>query len=136
MYDSGKIIVGIIIFLVLVTSPLWYNLGKASTPPKLEVGTQEKKCVESTAFMKASHMKLLQDWRDWVVRDGKRMYDSPTLGKKVDMSLQNTCMKCHTTKEKFCDRCHTYVDAAPKCWDCHIPPKEQQAPKQALRSSN
>ena len=25
MYDAGKIIVGLVIFLVLVTSPLWYN---------------------------------------------------------------------------------------------------------------
>jgi hypothetical protein len=135
MYNSGKIIIGIIIFLVLITFPIWYNLGSPSQPPKLEIGTQEKQCVESTAFMKSSHMKLLEQWRDAVVRDGNRIYTN-TSGKKYEMSLQNTCTKCHSSKEKFCDRCHNYVDAAPKCWDCHIAPKEQQAQQQAQRSSN
>ncbi|MBI5572173.1 MAG: sulfate reduction electron transfer complex DsrMKJOP subunit DsrJ [Desulfomonile tiedjei] len=137
MYNSGKIIIGIIIFLVLATFPFWFNRGVAQAPPKLEVGTQEKQCVESTPFMKANHMKLLVDWRDYVVRDGKREYTSTT-GKKFDMSLQNTCMKCHTQKTKFCDRCHDYVEVAPTCWDCHIAPVEpgQAQQAKALRSSN
>jgi hypothetical protein len=124
MYNAGKIIVGIIIFLGLFTLPFWYNIGKTATPPKLEVGTNEKQCVESTAFMKASHMKLLDEWRDEVVRNGKRTYVSKLNGKTYDMSLQNTCTKCHAKKEQFCDRCHTFVDATPKCWDCHIPPEQ------------
>ena len=89
--------------------PFWYNMGKASVAPKLEVGTTEKACVESTPYMKASHMQLLNDWRDEVVREGNRMYVSST-GKKFDMSLQNTCTKCHAKKTEFCDRCHNYVD--------------------------
>jgi cytochrome c oxidase subunit 2 len=39
------------------------------------------------------------------------------------MSLQNTCMHCHSNKQKFCDECHTYVAVKPYCWDCHIAPK-------------
>jgi hypothetical protein len=136
MYDSGKIIAGIIIFLVLITSPIWYNLGSAGAPPKLEVGTKEKQCVESTDFMKSSHMQLLDMWRDEVVRKGNRIYKSKLTGKPVEMSLENTCMKCHTSKAKFCDRCHNYVEAAPQCWDCHNAPKEDQPQKQALRSGN
>jgi hypothetical protein len=129
MYNAGKIIVGIIIFLVLVSIPFWYNCGKTSTPPKLEVGTTEKECVESIPFMKASHMKLLEQWRDDVVRDGKRIYVNAA-GKQYQMSLQNTCTKCHAKKSEFCDRCHNYVEVSPKCWDCHIAPKENPGPKE------
>lgn len=129
MYNAGKIIVGIIIFLVLVSVPFWYNRGKTSTPPKLEVGTTEKACVESTPYMKASHMKLLDQWRNDVVREGKRIYISST-GKQYQMSLQNTCTKCHAKKSEFCDRCHNYVEVSPKCWDCHIAPKENLGAKE------
>ena len=129
MYNAGKIIIGIIIFLVLVSVPFWYNCGKTATPPKLEVGTTEKECVESTPYMKASHMKLLDSWRDDVVREGKRVYTSST-GKQYQMSLQNTCVKCHAKKTEFCDRCHNYVEVSPKCWDCHIAPKENSGPKE------
>jgi hypothetical protein len=139
MYNAGKIVIGLIIFLALILSPLLFNVGKTATPPKLEVGTKEKECVESIAYMKSSHMQLLNTWRDEVVRSGKREYVSTT-GKKYEMSLQNTCTKCHAKKEQFCDRCHTYVDASPKCWDCHIAPQpeKQAAPqeKQARRSDN
>ena len=39
MYDGGKIITGIILFLVLFTVPVWYNLasGKADQVPELEI---------------------------------------------------------------------------------------------------
>ena len=37
MYNSSKIIIGIIIFLGLITYPFWRNVGKAATPPKLEL---------------------------------------------------------------------------------------------------
>ena len=46
-------------------------------------------------------------------------------GKQYTMSLINTCMKCHTSKAKFCDRCHNYMAVTPDCWDCHIAPKEK-----------
>ena len=131
MYNAGKIIIGIIIFLCVFSAPFWYNFGKVSTPPKIELGTQEKQCVESKAFMQSSHMVLLDQWRDEVMREGKRVYTSST-GKQYQMSLQNTCTKCHTSKEKFCDRCHNYLNVAPNCWDCHLAPKEQKL--QAARS--
>ena len=129
MYNAGKIIVGIIIFLVLVSVPFWYNRGKTAAPPTLVVGTTEKQCVESTPYMKASHMKLLDEWRNDVVREGKRIYVSST-GKEYQMSLQNTCTKCHAKKSEFCDRCHNYVEVSPKCWDCHIAPKENSGAKE------
>ena len=82
-------------------------------------------CVADTAYMRTSHMTLLNYWRDEVVRDGDRIYMSAS-GKAFNMSLSNTCFECHTSKVKFCDQCHTYLAVDPFCWDCHIVPKEKK----------
>jgi hypothetical protein len=124
MYNAGKIIIGILIFLGLFSFPIWYGAVKSGPPPKLELPKKEKKCVRTTAFMQAYHMELLNDWRDEVVREGRRIYVAPD-GKQYTISLVSTCMKCHTSKAKFCDRCHNYTAVPPKCWDCHIAPKEK-----------
>ncbi len=129
MYDSGKIIAGIVIFLLFVTFPFYYNMGKAVAKPDPSVDTpvikqmEKKQCIESKQAMKTLHMQLLNDWRDAVVRDGQRLYVA-TDGKSYNMSLQNTCMHCHSNKKKFCDECHNYMAVKPYCWDCHIQPKE------------
>lgn len=130
MYDAGKIGAGLIIFTLLVTFPFHYHniVGSVVKPdPKLdtpEIQKMEKKqCVEPKEFMKTEHMKLLSDWRESVVREGKRIYVGVG-GKEFDMSLQNTCMKCHSNKKKFCDECHNYVAVKPYCWNCHIEPRE------------
>ena len=34
------------------------------------------------------------------------------------------CVKCHSNKERFCDRCHDYAGVKPTCWNCHIVPGE------------
>jgi len=132
MYDGWKIIIGLIIFVGIATFPFLYDVGKASIPPpdpKIDTPEiqkmTEKKCVESKSFMKAEHMVMINDWRDSVVRDGNRLYTS-TDGQQYAMSLQNTCMKCHSNKTKFCDECHNYVGVKPYCWDCHIAPKEEK----------
>ncbi|MGD8441140.1 MAG: sulfate reduction electron transfer complex DsrMKJOP subunit DsrJ [Holophagae bacterium] len=127
MYDAGKIIVGIVVFVVLATSPLWFNALTAETPeaPELQLPTNgSTACVESTEYMRAEHMDLLNQWRDTVVRSGQRDYVSTTTGKVYDMSLSRTCMNCHSSKTKFCDACHTYMAVSPYCWDCHVEPKE------------
>jgi cytochrome c len=129
LYDAGKIIAGIVIFLILITFPLWYGKGKAVAPPDLELNTPaiqqlaDKRCVEDTAFMRANHMKLLATWRDDVVRDGKRFYTASD-GRIVEMSLTGSCLKCHSNKDRFCDRCHDYAGVKPTCWNCHIVPGE------------
>lgn len=124
MYDGGKIIAGLIIFLGIVTFPIWINLGEAAEPPDPIIITDAKECVADTAYMRASHMALLNEWRDQVVREGKRVYVSAS-GKEYPMSLSNGCMDCHSNKEDFCDRCHAYLNVSPYCWDCHIQPKEK-----------
>jgi len=130
MYDAGKIIVGIIVFVTLITFPFWYNRGKAAPSPKPKLLTREKECVEPTPYMKTSHMRLLNEWRNSVVREGNRLYISSN-GKKYSMNLANTslsdsCMGCHSKKAEFCDQCHNYVGVKPYCWDCHIEPKEKR----------
>ena len=128
MYDGGKILTGLIIGIALFTLPFWFNLGKAAKIPEPKLTPKAEKakfCVETKEYMQAEHMALLDKWRDWVVRDGNRIYVG-LHGKKYDMSLQNTCMDCHSNKKKFCDECHNYADVIPYCWECHLEPKEEE----------
>ncbi|MBM3325380.1 MAG: hypothetical protein FJY65_00135 [Calditrichaeota bacterium] len=129
MNDRGKIVAGLIIFLVLITTPIWMNLvaeGDAEGP-EIEILTKDvpgqDKCVKSKTEMAAQHMDLLNTWRDEVVRSKARVYQTAD-GRYYAKSLTHTCLKCHSNKDKFCDRCHIYVGVNPYCWDCHNEPKE------------
>lgn len=124
MHNGGKIITGLVIFLVILLLPIWGNAfsGKHGKPePKLV--TKEKQCVLPKELMRETHMELLNSWRDQVVRQGTRSYQA-TGGRTVTMSLSGTCMSCHPNKKDFCDSCHNYLAVAPYCWDCHVAPKE------------
>ncbi len=129
MNDKGKIAVGLIIFVAIVTFPFWYNHGRAVATPEPVLTPEAKaaqKCVRPIEFMKAEHMQLLDVWRDTVVRDGRRVYKNEE-GKEFNMSLSLTCLECHSNKAEFCDKCHNYASADPYCWDCHIEnPKEKK----------
>lgn len=123
LYNGGKIITGLVIFLGIFLAPFAYNAGKAAySQPKLKMPENEKECIESKEFMRTKHMQLLDQWRDWALRDGQRVYVN-SKGKEFEMSLQKTCMKCHTNKAKFCDKCHNDAAVSPYCWDCHIQPE-------------
>lgn len=134
IYNGEKIIPGLIIFLGLITLPLWYNMGKAAPAPEPKLDTPviqsmtEKQCVLPKGEMRTGHMQLLNEWRTEVVRNGKRVYVSST-GKEFNMSLQNECIRCHSNKAQFCDSCHNYAglpaSTTPYCWTCHIAPKEK-----------
>jgi hypothetical protein len=126
MYDFGKIITGLILGLGLLLFPVYYNAGKAAKAPDpvlTDKAKAAKQCIEPKAFMKTEHMKMLDKWRQEVVRDAERYYKNAG-GKTYYKSLQVTCMDCHSNKSKFCDQCHNYMGVAPFCWDCHIAPKE------------
>ncbi len=129
MNDKNKIVIGLIIFVVILTFPFWYNMGKAAPVPEPKLTDKAKaakECIESKEFMKSEHMQILDVWRDTVVRDTDRIYVSSS-GKEFDMSLSNTCLDCHSNKEEFCDKCHDYASADPYCWDCHVDnPKEKK----------
>ncbi len=158
MYDGGKIIAGLIIGLGLLLSPFIYNAGRAAKAPEPELtakAKEAKECVESTAYMRAWHMQLLDEWRHTAVRDGDRYYRprKKARGMRLDQrlldqwrhivsdgerryipkkdkvyykSLQVTCLDCHSNKSKFCDQCHNYMGVTPYCWDCHIEPEENK----------
>ncbi len=121
MYNTKWIITAAVVVLVLFTAPFWLS-SKGYKRPELLLPPNEKECVESTAFMRAEHMQLLNEWRDQALRFENRVYVAAN-GKKWEISLQNTCMKCHTNKEKFCDTCHNSNSVYPYCWTCHIEPK-------------
>ena len=77
MYDGKYIIPGLIVFVALTTFPIWKNMGNAGTAPNPEKPKGVTKCVESAQYMRTSHMKVLDDWRDESLRDGDRVSDFP-----------------------------------------------------------
>ena len=124
MYNKNAVIAGIVAFLVICSSPFWCGFSSDSYK-KPEIVTQKdknKECVEDVAFMRAEHMQLLNEWRDQALRNGSRVYVNAK-GKKFDISLQNTRLKCHNNYEEFCDKCHKTNNVEPYCWTCHILPK-------------
>ena len=127
IYDKGKIFLGLAIFLALVASPFWYNpvFGNGAAVPQPKPPAKEKgACVLPKAEMRSSHMQVIYDWRETVVRGGGRSVRLAD-GREMKMSLSNTCLGCHDNKKEFCDTCHGYLAVRPFCWDCHFDPKEQ-----------
>ena len=124
MYNKGTIIAGLAIFVLFVTFPIWYNGLDAGPLPKPELPPGgEKLCVAPASEMRDTHMQLLNEWRDDVLRNSDRV--SVTVdGKEYRKGLQTACMQCHSNKEKFCDSCHEYAAVQPTCWDCHLTPDE------------
>ena len=123
MYDGAKIVSGLAVFVLVCAFPLWYSAAKggAGDLPELTLPEGGGGCVESTEHMRASHMELLNHWRDQVVRHGERRYRGPD-GVEHEMSLSKTCLGCHTSKAEFCDRCHDAVNLVPDCFECHFYP--------------
>lgn len=127
MYDKGKIIPMLIIFIVLVAFPFLYNktIGKTSAKLKVSLDTpvikkmSKKQCIKPTNVMRNEHMKILDEWRKSVIRNGEREYGIID-GVKYEKSLEKTCIHCHSNKKDFCDKCHNYVNVKPYCWNCHI----------------
>ena len=131
MYNGGKIIAGLIIFVALLTFPFYINQGKSieKAEPSLDTPVinqlEKKECIRPKGEMKAGHMKILNQWRDEVVRDADRELINVG-GRVFEKSLQNGCLQCHSNKKKFCDECHSYAGVDPYCWDCHFVREEGQ----------
>ncbi|MBU0515140.1 MAG: sulfate reduction electron transfer complex DsrMKJOP subunit DsrJ [Proteobacteria bacterium] len=132
MYDAKVVIPALLVFLAVAAFPFWFaggNPAKMKDPEKPKAKLVQKvradkkvACIEATAWMRANHMQLLNDWRNLVVRSSKRIYVASD-GASYLMSLSNNCLRCHTSKKDFCDRCHNYAGVAPFCWNCHVEPK-------------
>ncbi|MDR2056250.1 MAG: sulfate reduction electron transfer complex DsrMKJOP subunit DsrJ [Desulfovibrio sp.] len=126
MYNAKAVITGIIVFAVLCTAPFWAGMtGKDYKNTGIVLPADEKNCIEKAEFMRAEHMRLLNEWRDEALREENRAYVASD-GKKWNISLQNTCLKCHSNHKEFCDRCHTANSVYPYCWTCHILPGESK----------
>jgi len=120
--DRPYIVTGLIVFIVFVTTPIWHGLAArnaAFSAPEIKLPKTEKQCVAPASYMRASHMQLLDIWREDVVDGQKRQYVAYN-SKVYDKSLTRTCLGCHGSRKEFCDRCHNYNGvAALNCWDCH-----------------
>lgn len=126
MRDRPQIFMGLLLFVGLFTFPVWHGQAAKTSPtaPDVKLPAVEKQCVAPLSYMRNSHMQLLIDWREQVVRSGQRQFTAFN-GKVYDKSLTRTCLaQCHTNKAEFCDRCHSYAGVSgPYCWDCHNDPR-------------
>jgi hypothetical protein len=121
MYDRGSILTGLAVLVVAGTLPFWWSAtsGAQAPPPEIPLPQDHDACVADTQYMRDAHMELLDEWRDTVVRTGERTWTAPD-GTAHEMSLSNTCLSCHGSREDFCSKCHDYVGVAPDCWNCHL----------------
>ena len=80
MYNAKAVILGILVFAVLFSTPFWANFGgtKDYKRPAIVLPQNEKECVEPVEFMRAEHMYLLNEWRDQALRYENRTYVSST----------------------------------------------------------
>ncbi|MHC4672929.1 MAG: sulfate reduction electron transfer complex DsrMKJOP subunit DsrJ [Planctomycetota bacterium] len=120
MLNNNLEVIVLVIVVLIVLFPFAYSvIGSAFTPdnqnsqPFIEKPDEKyKECVRDTEYMRIHHMDLLNQIRDEVVREGK----------KAEIGLDN-CWECHTSKERFCDRCHNIVNLQVGCFNCHHYPK-------------
>ncbi|MBF0520461.1 MAG: sulfate reduction electron transfer complex DsrMKJOP subunit DsrJ [Nitrospirae bacterium] len=131
MPDKSKIFFLLVIFLVIVTSPFIYNMVRTPAGVVVKLNTPVidnmtvKQCILPKEQMIHDHMKILNSWRDDVVRGNHREFGKID-GVMYEKSLQLTCLHCHSNKSEFCDRCHTYASVSVYCWDCHVAQKENK----------
>jgi hypothetical protein len=113
--NSLLLIVPVLIVLLPVGFSVVASLSAPGDPARdvfLEMpAPQYKECVRDTAYMRFHHWELLRQTREEVVRYGVRegagLYE---------------CARCHTSRERFCDRCHAATSLYPDCWGCHYYP--------------
>jgi hypothetical protein len=133
MRDRSLIYIGLFLFLGVITLPFTYNLaaGTATRAPELTLPENEKQCVAPVEYMRSSHMQLLLNWREDMVRRNVRVYTTSD-GRSYNVALTGTCLsQCHESKAGFCDRCHSFVGVqGPYCMDCHIDPTQVQGGRQ------
>ncbi len=92
MYNKSLVIPGILIFLLVVLSPIIYNSTSASAPPELPSSAMETHNYPSSIPMdtwKSEHMKY------------------------VDSTTISNCKGCHGNTAEFCDKCHSFVGVRP-----------------------
>ena len=127
MNKNRLVALGLILFVLLFTFPVLMNLGKSVTktqPPSL---LQDQKAMQELADklgvknideFRERHKQVLAEWKDIVVRDGKRVYVTKD-GREIPISLQNLA-----SQPQYCSDCHDYAGIEKQnCWTCHVEPK-------------
>jgi len=116
--ETGKArliaIIAVLIFVPLgfaVVSQVSRNSTESSNDFLEKPDPKYEECVRETSYMRFHHWELLRGIREEVVRYGKR----------GDIGLSK-CSECHTSRERFCDRCHEAASLTPDCFDCHYYP--------------
>lgn len=85
--------------------------------PFLELPDEKyRECVRDKEYMRFHHMDLLKEIREEFVRYGNR----------GDVAL-SSCRGCHTSRQRFCDRCHNAVSLNLDCFGCHYYPEPDNA---------
>lgn len=113
----GTLVIAAAVLVILI--PLGYSLvspllarDSGSAEVFLEMpDPSHAACVEKTSYMRYHHWELLKQIREEVVRYGIR----------GEVGLRQ-CRNCHTSRERFCNRCHNAVSLYPDCFGCHYYP--------------
>lgn len=105
---------------VVILAPLGYgaidslaDIGDRGSPTFLDYPDEQyEECVRETTYMRYRHMELLKQTRAEVIRDGIR----------GEITLSR-CRECHTSRERFCNRCHEAASLNVDCFGCHYYPE-------------
>ena len=116
---SSKTALLMVVIAVVLLSPFAYSVvsslfAQGAERPDVfleKPDPEHEKCVRETTYMRYHHWELLREIREEVVRYGKRG--------EVGLFM---CKDCHTSRERFCNRCHNAVSAYPDCYGCHYYP--------------
>ena len=127
MNKNRLVALGLILFVLLFTFPVLMNLGKSVAKTQPPAMLQDQKAMQELADklgvknideFRERHKQVLAEWKDIVVRDGKRVYVTKD-GREIPISLQNLA-----SQPQYCSDCHDYAGIKkPNCWTCHVEPK-------------
>jgi len=108
--------------LLLSLGLLMFSSAMPAAVPLPEIpATKGEQCVEPTEDMRRNHMKYMLHQRDDTMRRGIR----------TEKHSLKECINCHvqpkedgsyprvSSKEHFCNACHSYAAVHVDCFDCH-----------------
>jgi len=119
LFGRNLYVVAVVIPVLVIIFPIGYSAVSslfagdidASRPFLERPDPKHDECVRDVTWMRYHHWELLHEVRKEVVRYGKR----------GELGLKR-CRECHTSRERFCDKCHNSVSLGPDCYGCHYYP--------------
>jgi hypothetical protein len=119
----------IVIIAALILIPMGFAVALQISPTTTKSSDdflekpdpQYEDCIgEGALYMRFHHWELLRGVREKVVRYGIRE-EVVRNGNRIEVGLRG-CPECHTSRERFCDRCHNAAGLTPDCFGCHYYP--------------